>query len=117
MKLEEIDTSTTAGERAEWLSSDDAQIALFQAIRDIKFGLPTDDKLILENLRSAGLWIARYQPKRSLPIEPEEVWVAVGPGPTLEGARWNQSDATSLLPKGKGQAVRYIRADLAGEGR
>lgn len=54
-------------------------------------------------------------PKRE-PIGPEEVWVAVGPGPTLEGARWNPSDAQRLLPGVEGQVVKYIRADLAGEG-
>jgi len=115
MNLEQIDTSTTAGNGTEWLSDDAAQLALFKAIRDIKFGLPTDDKLILEGLRNAGLWIARYQPERSPPIGPGEVWVAVGPGPKLEGARWNPSDAQRLLPGVEGQVVKYIRADLAGE--
>lgn len=105
MNLEHIDTSTTAGEKAEWLSSDDAQIALFQAIRDIKFGLPTDDKLILENLRNAGLWIARYQPERAPRVGPESVWVSFNDGGFVCG--------TSRTPC-RGYE-HYIRADLAGE--
>ncbi|QHJ81956.1 MAG: hypothetical protein [Caudoviricetes sp.] len=118
MKLEDIDTSTTAGERAEWLSSDDAQIALFQAIRDIKFGLPTDDKLILENLRSAGLWIARYQPEQSLPIGPEEVWVPVYGRNSISGSAYCEHGSAAdhaFAMTSPGVSVRYIRADLAGE--
>lgn len=41
------------------LHIDDARFALFDAIRKIKIGNPTDDKLILENLREAGFWICR----------------------------------------------------------
>lgn len=47
----------------EWLSKDDAETALFRAIWDIKIGNKTDDKLILENLRKAGIWLARYDAK------------------------------------------------------
>lgn len=49
-----------AQEAVTWLSKDDAQLALFQAIQAIKLGNPTDDKMILANLREAGLWIGRY---------------------------------------------------------
>lgn len=105
MNLEQIDTSTTAGDRANWLSADDAQLALFQAIRDIKFGLPTDDKLILENLRNSGFWIAKFQPEQKFPVGPESVWIGFNDGGFVCG--------TSRTPY-RGYD-RYIRADLAGE--
>lgn len=50
-----------AQEAVAWLSKDDAQLALFKAIKAIKLGNQTDDKLILANLREAGLWIGRYE--------------------------------------------------------
>lgn len=105
MKLEEIDTNTTAGNGTEWLSDDAAQLALFKAIRDIKFGLPTDDKLILEGLRNAGLWIARYQPERSTPIGPGEVWVEV-----CDRGCAHTVNASPVSGKGY-VAVRYVRAE------
>lgn len=43
------------------MSKDYARLAIFNSIQSIKFGNPTDDKLILENLREAGLWIGRYE--------------------------------------------------------
>jgi hypothetical protein len=43
----------------ELVSKDDAQLALFQAIEAIKLGNPTDDKLILANLRRLGFWLVR----------------------------------------------------------
>ncbi len=52
---------TAAQEAVTWLSKDDAQLALFKAIKAIKLGNQTDDKLILANLREAGLWIGRYE--------------------------------------------------------
>jgi len=48
-------------EAVAWLSKEQAQLALFEAIRAIKLGNPTDDKLILKNLRDAGLWIGRRE--------------------------------------------------------
>jgi len=99
MNLEQIDTSTTAGNGTEWLSDDAAQLALFKAIRDIKFGLPTDDKLILEGLRNAGLWIARYQPERSPPIAPDDVWIQ-----QRNGALW-------AYPEERDGSVRYVRGE------
>lgn len=112
MNLEQIDTSTTAGKAIEWLSRDDAQLALFQAIRDIKFGLPTDDKLILENLRNAGLWIARYEPEPAPPVGPGEAWL-VARGGLIDNV--SRESAEDFRSKVGGEIVRYIRADLAGE--
>ena len=60
MSKEEDYMPTAAPEAVTWLSKDDAQLALFQAIQAIKLGNPTDDKMILANLREAGLWIGRY---------------------------------------------------------
>ena len=60
-----------AQEAVAWLSKDDAQLALFQAIQAIKLGNPTDDKMILANLREAGLWIGRYAaaPVAAAPVD------------------------------------------------
>ncbi len=54
----EKSTQQQAGQAAAWLSWDEACLALWQAIDAIKLGNKTDDKLILRNLRAAGLWIA-----------------------------------------------------------
>lgn len=45
--------------RMSLVDLDHARLALFDAIGKIKIGNPTDDKLILENLREAGFWICR----------------------------------------------------------
>lgn len=44
-----------------WLSKDDAETELWKAIEGIRLGNKTDDKLILENLRQAGVWLARFK--------------------------------------------------------
>ena len=59
--LAALNAPYTAQEAVTWLSKDDAQLALFKAIKAIKLGNQTDDKLILANLREAGLWIGRYE--------------------------------------------------------
>ena len=64
-----------AQEAVAWLSKDDAQLALFQAIQGVKLGNQTDDKLILANLREAGLWIGRYEaaPVAAAPVVTDPV--------------------------------------------
>lgn len=54
-----------------WLSQDDAENAVFQAIWDIKIGNKTDDKLILENLRKNGIWLAQYAKPVELKLREE----------------------------------------------
>jgi hypothetical protein len=49
-----------APQKVEWLRKDDAEQAIWQAIKDIRLGNPTDDKLIVANLRERGIWLARY---------------------------------------------------------
>ncbi len=44
----------------DWLSQDSAENALWKAIENIQFGNKTDDKLILEQLRKQGVWLARF---------------------------------------------------------
>lgn len=54
-------TSPPVGEDAPaWLSVDDAETQLLEAINAIRIGNKTDDKLILANLRKAGVWLARF---------------------------------------------------------
>lgn len=61
MSIEHNEQQTAAAQEAvAWLSKDEAQLALFKAIQAIRFGNPTDDKMILDNLRHEGLWIGRY---------------------------------------------------------
>ena len=112
MNLEQIDTSTTAGKRRVMELAEQGRKLAYRTsagshIRDdhAKWGEPDWDWLHVEYAIIAE------------PVGPDEVWVAVGPGPTLEGARWNPSDAQRLLPGVEGQVVKYIRADLAGEGK
>ena len=56
----------------EWLSRDDARLALWEAINKRKFGNPTDDKLILEHLRQHGLWIGKYTAPPHRPLLTDE---------------------------------------------
>lgn len=65
--------AAAAQEAVAWLSKDEAQLALFKAIQAIRFGNPTDDKMILDNLRHEGLWIGRYAnaPVTAAPAEPD----------------------------------------------
>lgn len=60
VKAIEAAQPAAAQEAVAWLSKDEAQLALFKAIQAIRFGNPTDDKMILDNLRHEGLWIGRY---------------------------------------------------------
>ena len=46
-------------EPVAWLSRDEARLALWKAINSREFGNPTDDKLILDQLRQQGLWIGK----------------------------------------------------------
>lgn len=43
------------------LTWDEATVSLWQAIQAIKFGNPTDDKLIVRNLAAAGICLARRE--------------------------------------------------------
>lgn len=61
--LDHDEAIRTALTRVTWLSQDDAETELWQAIQRIKIGNKTDDKLILEQLRAAGFWLARYGDK------------------------------------------------------
>jgi hypothetical protein len=56
-----------------WLDRDESRLALWQAIQAVKIGNPTDDKLILENLRSAGVGLARFDATLTAPLSREDV--------------------------------------------
>lgn len=73
VKAIEAAQPAAAQEAVAWLSKDEAQLALFKAIQAIRFGNPTDDKMILDNLRHEGLWIGRYAnaPVTAAPAEPD----------------------------------------------
>lgn len=111
MNLEQIDTSTTAGKAEVMrLAAEGRRVAYREHVvgraqwRDHGSFKDPDWN-----------WLHIDYAIISEPVGPEEVFVAIGPGPALEGVRWYPSDAARLLPGGKGEVVKYIRADLAGE--
>ncbi len=82
------------------LSKDDARLALFKAIQAIKMGNPTDDKLILENLRLAGAWICHAC-----------AWCGQSPiRETLDGEALCQSCCDAWV-KSEGQALTEEQQD------
>lgn len=68
------------------LDIDAARLALFNAIRSIKVGNATDDKLILNNLRDAGVWLSRLstQPQPDAAVAVEQ-WQPIETAP-LDGS-------------------------------
>lgn len=50
-----------------YLSKDDQEQAVWQAIQDIKFGNKTDDKMIVQNLHEKGFYIAVVPPPSKQP--------------------------------------------------
>jgi|GEM_PF-1420990 len=112
MNLEQIDTSTTAGKAEVMrLAAEGRRVALRGRYSEMPWDEMEPGDEALWNWGGTDYAIIAE------PVGPEEVFVAIGPGPALEGVRWYPSDAARLLPGGKGEVVKYIRADLAGEGK
>jgi hypothetical protein len=107
MDFEQIDTSTTAGK---------AEVMRLAA---------EGRRVVRKSILPGSVWEKWPHPEWNWgagdyaiiaePVGPEEIFVAVGPGPALEGVRWYPSDAARLLPGGKGEVVKYVRADLVGK--
>ena len=99
-----------AQEAVVWLSKDEAQLALFKAIQAIRFGNPTDDKMILDNLRHEGLWIGRYanSPVTAAPVDGRDVRSAIA---GLEGSVAVGSDGewVSVRRAARDAAVMALR--------
>lgn len=110
MNLEQIDTSTTAGKaRVMQLAAEGRRIACreedispeWYAVNESDWDWRTYDYAIIAE-----------------PVGPEEVWVPVNGRNTMAGyaycgSRGAQEHASAMTSPGV--AVRYIRADLAGE--
>ena len=90
-----------AQEAVTWLSKDDAQLALFQAIQAIKLGNPTDDKMILANLREAGLWIGRYAAAPVAAAQEAVAYLDIGAGGYLDLGSNLPEVQLLALPKGR----------------
>ena len=88
-------------EAVTWLSKDDAQLALFQAIQAIKLGNPTDDKMILANLREAGLWIGRYAAAPVAAAQEAVAYLDIGAGGYLDLGSNLPEVQLLALPKGR----------------
>lgn len=108
MNLEQIDTSTTAGKAEVMRLAAEGRRVVFRPKNEFDYWEVNDEPV--------WDWARGDYAIISEPVGPEELFVAIGPGPALEGVRWYPSDAALLLPCGKGDVVKYVRADLAGEG-
>ncbi len=112
MNLEQIDTSTTAGKAEVMrLAAEGRKVAI----------------RIVDEWAPRIAWVEKADPDWNWrvdtfaiiadPVGPDEVFVAIAPGPVLEGVSWNASDAPGHLRGRKGAVVKYIRADLVWEGK
>lgn len=109
MNLEEIDTSTTAGKAEVMrLAAEGRRVAYTN--------LGRRDWHFAKNPK--WNWVERNYDIISEPVGPEEVWVPVDGGNSISGSAYRESgsaaDHASAMTS-PGIAVRYIRADLAGE--
>lgn len=111
MNLEKIDTSTTAGKAEVMrLAAEGRRVAAFLLTQPTaKWG--EVDEPVWDWYRTQYAIIAE-------PVGPEEVWVPVNGRNTMAGyaycgSRRAQEHASAMVSPGT--AVRYIRADLAGE--
>ncbi len=106
MNLEQIDTSTTAGKAEVMRLAAEGRRVAQQFLGEPSFKAVE---------KPAWDWVLLDYAIIAEPVGPDEVFVAIAPGPVLEGAAWNACDAAGLLPGRRGDVVKYIRADLAGE--
>lgn len=107
MNLEQIDTSTTAG-KAEVMR------------------LAAEGRMVMDN--AGGEWTPIKHPCWnweeysyaiiSEPVGPDEVWVVLGPRDEPIGAFIHEFQATACSSgEAAWKSIRYLRADLAGEGK
>lgn len=81
----------------EPLNIDDARLALWQAIKNIKIGNKTDDKLILDELSKLGYWIAKMAPSAPAPV----AYLDIGAGGYTDVGSDLSDEQLSALPKGR----------------
>lgn len=110
MNLEQIDTSTTAGKAEVMrLAAEGRRVAFSQ--KNLAQWWEANNEPVWD-------WTSANYAIISEPVGPKEVWVTISPDGVAVAT---QKSAPGWLPRNsRGQvatAVRYIRADLAGEGR
>ncbi len=107
MSLEQIDTSTTAGKAYVMQLAADGRRVAYTTLGRREWQFARNPK---------WNWMERDYDIISEPVGPEEVWVTISPGG--EAIATHRSAPGWLPSNSRGQvatAVRYIRADLAGE--
>lgn len=109
MKLEEIDTITTAGKAEVMRLAAEGRRVAYSNAGHHEWAVAVDPRWD---------WRTRDYAIIAEPVGPEEVWVTI----STDGVPVaTQKSAPGWLPRNScGQvatAVRYIRADLAGEGK
>ena len=107
MNLEQIDTSTTAGKAEVMrLAAEGRRVAARRKIRlTDEWWEPGEANWNWSDIEFAII---------SEPVGPEEVWVTVADGKTAIDVYPSQ-DLAQPGPRAGWSAVRYLRADLAGE--
>jgi hypothetical protein len=108
MNLEQIDTSTTAGKAEVMrLAAEGRRVAVFYRGEGWR--------VALKPLWNWDEWDFAIIAE---PVGPEEVWVPVDGGNSISGSAYCESGSAAdhaFAMTSPGVAVRYIRADLAGE--
>lgn len=113
MNLEQIDTSTTAG-RAEVMRLAAEGRRVVWRPKDQSASEPVGWSPITRNYSAWDWGVNQYAviKEHSAPIE---LWVAVNSQGVAAGLTHMPAQAMDLADEIGGSAVRYIRADLAGE--
>lgn len=107
MNLEQIDTSTTAGKAEVMRLAAEGRRVAYSNTGHHEWALaqsPVWD------------WRTRDYAIISEPVGPEEVWAVVNGRRGLVDAYVSEQEAGAAVNRGQ-EKVKYIRADLAGEGK
>jgi hypothetical protein len=111
MNLEQIDTSTTAGKAKVMRLAAEGRIVASRSIVSGSEFLPVPAPL--------WDWVGRDYAIVADPVGPDEVWCVYADGLFSAGPYGDEQLAVDRAAEftHRSQVVRYIRADLAGEGK
>ena len=115
MNLEQIDTSTTAGKAEVMrLAAEGRRVAYRLSESQSRVtGIP---RIWEPALAPRWNWATRDYAIIAEPVGPEEVWAVVNGRRGLVDAYVSEQEAGAAVNRGQ-EKVKYIRADLAGEGK
>ncbi len=109
MNLEQIDTSTTAGKAEVMRLAAEGRRVSQRYLGETRYADISEPKWD---------WVLMDYAIIAEPVGPEEVWIPVDGGNSISGSAYydagSAADHASAMTS-PGIAVRYIRADLAGE--